>query len=44
PFQVVIGDKGLAEGVVEVKTRKDGVKLKMPPAQVAAHLTRTQTS
>jgi hypothetical protein len=30
--------------VVEVKTRKDGVKLKLPPAQVAAHLTRIQTS
>ena len=44
PFQVVVGDKGLAEGVVEVKTRKDGVKLKLPPAQVAAHLTRTQAS
>src|SRR5215813_7128345 len=42
PFQVVVGDKGLAEGGVEVKTRKDGVKLKLPPAQVAAHLIRTQ--
>ena len=24
PFQVVVGDKGLAEGVVEIKTRKTG--------------------
>ena len=44
PFQVVVGDKGLAEGVVEVKTRKDGVKLKLPPAQVAAHLLRIQAN
>jgi hypothetical protein len=29
---------------VEVKTRKDGVKLKLPPAQVTAHLIRIQTS
>jgi hypothetical protein len=29
---------------VEVKTRKDGMKLKLPPAQVAAHLTRTQAN
>ena len=44
PFQVVVGDKGLAEGVVEVKTRKDGIKLKLPPEQVAAHLLRIQAS
>jgi len=42
PFQVIVGDKGLAEGVVEVKTRKDGVKLTLPPTQAAAHLIRTQ--
>jgi prolyl-tRNA synthetase len=42
PFQVVIGDKGLAEGVVEVKARKDGVKLKLPPMEVVAHLLRMQ--
>jgi hypothetical protein len=29
---------------VEVKTRKDGIKLKLPPAQVVAHLTRTQAT
>jgi hypothetical protein len=29
---------------VEVKTRKDGMKLKLPPAQVTAHMTRTQTN
>jgi prolyl-tRNA synthetase len=40
PFQVVVGDKGLAEGMVELKTRKDGIKLKLPPARVAAHLVR----
>jgi prolyl-tRNA synthetase len=42
PFQVVVGDKSLAEGVVEVKTRKDGMKVKLPPAQVSAHLAQTQ--
>ena len=44
PFQIVVGDKGLAEGVVEVKTRKDGVKLKLPPAHVTAHLLQLRTN
>lgn len=39
PFQIAIGDKGLAEGVVEIKTRKDGVKLKLSPTHVVGHLT-----
>jgi prolyl-tRNA synthetase len=34
PFQVVVGDKGLAEGVLEIKTRKTGEKIKVVPADV----------
>ena len=44
PFQVAIGDKGLAEGVVEIKTRKDGMKLKLPPANVVDYLTGARPS
>ncbi|HEY7128875.1 MAG TPA: proline--tRNA ligase [Nitrospira sp.] len=36
PYQVIIGDKGLTEGLLEVKTRKTGVKTKLPPADVSA--------
>lgn len=38
PYQVVVGDKGLAEGTVEVKTRKTGEKIKLAPADVPAAL------
>ena len=31
PFQVTIGPRGLAQGVVEIKERKTGVKQEMPP-------------
>jgi prolyl-tRNA synthetase len=34
PYQVVVGEKGLAEGMVEVKTRKTGDKVKVSPADV----------
>jgi prolyl-tRNA synthetase len=34
PYQVIVGDKGLAEGLVEVKTRKTGAKTKLAPADV----------
>jgi prolyl-tRNA synthetase len=43
PFQIVIGDKGLAEGLIELKTRKDGVKVKLPPTQMVDHLLRIKT-
>jgi prolyl-tRNA synthetase len=36
PYQVIIGDKGLAEGLLEIKTRKTGVKTKLSPADVSA--------
>jgi len=38
PFQVVVGDKGLAEGVVEVKVRRFGVKTRVAPAELLPHL------
>jgi prolyl-tRNA synthetase len=45
PFQVVVGDKGLADGVVEVKTRKSGEKVRVRPSELIAHLrTQSQTS
>ncbi|MEQ1795452.1 MAG: His/Gly/Thr/Pro-type tRNA ligase C-terminal domain-containing protein, partial [Nitrospira sp.] len=38
PFQVVVGDKGLAEGVIEVKVRRTGVKTRVAPAELIQHL------
>lgn len=38
PFQVVVGDKGLAEGVVEVKVRRTGEKSRVAPADLITHL------
>jgi prolyl-tRNA synthetase len=43
PFQIVIGDKGLAEGLIELKSRKDGLKVKLPPTQMIGHLLRIKT-
>ena len=34
PYQVIVGDKGLAEGLLEVKTRKTGVKTKLSPPEI----------
>jgi prolyl-tRNA synthetase len=34
PFHLVIGDKGLAQGQVELKTRRTGAVTKLPPAEV----------
>ena len=34
PYQVIVGDKGLAEGLLEVKSRKTGVKTKLAPTDV----------
>jgi prolyl-tRNA synthetase len=34
PYQVIVGDKGLAEGVLEVKSRNTGVKTKLAPTDV----------
>jgi prolyl-tRNA synthetase len=38
PYRVTIGPKGLAEGVVEVVRRRDGVVEKMAPDAVVGHL------
>jgi prolyl-tRNA synthetase len=38
PFQIVIGDKGLADNVVEIKVRRSGVKSRVAPSDVVAHL------
>ncbi|MBI3355781.1 MAG: proline--tRNA ligase [Nitrospirae bacterium] len=38
PFQVVVGDKGLADGVVEVKIRRSGAKSRVAPSNIIAHL------
>ncbi len=38
PFQIVIGDKGLADGIVEIKIRKGGNKSRMAPDDLVAHL------
>jgi prolyl-tRNA synthetase len=38
PFQVVVGDKGLADGVVEVKVRRSSVKSRVAPSDLVAHL------
>ena len=38
PFQVIVGDKGLADGVVEVKVRKSGAKSRVAPSDIIAHL------
>jgi prolyl-tRNA synthetase len=34
PYQVIVGDKGLAEGLLEIKTRKTGIKTKLSPTEI----------
>jgi prolyl-tRNA synthetase len=34
PYQVIVGDKGLAEGLLEVKSRNTGVKTRLAPNDV----------
>jgi prolyl-tRNA synthetase len=36
PYQVIVGDKGLAEGLFEVKHRSTGVKTKIASAGIPA--------
>jgi len=36
PYHVIVGDKGLAEGLLEVKPRKTGLKTKLAPAGIPA--------
>lgn len=43
PFQIVIGDKGLADGIVEVKIRRSGIKSRIAPADLVVHLRKLST-
>ena len=43
PFQIVIGDKGLADGVVEIKIRRTGIKSRIAPDDLIAHLRQLST-
>ncbi len=43
PFQIVVGDKGLADGIVEMKIRRDGTKSRVAPGDLVAHI-RTRCS
>jgi prolyl-tRNA synthetase len=36
PYQVIVGDKGLAEGLLEVKSRHTGLKTKIAPPGIPA--------
>lgn len=38
PLQVIVGDKGLADGVVEIKVRKTGAKSRVAPSDLVNHL------
>ena len=38
PFQIVIGDKGLADGVAEIKIRRTGIKSRIAPGELVVHL------
>jgi prolyl-tRNA synthetase len=39
PYRVTVGPKGLADGVVEVVRRRDGIVDKLAPDAVVGHLT-----
>src|SRR5712692_7421482 len=41
PYQVVVGEKGLKEGQIELKERRTGTVTKLAPAAVAARLTES---
>ncbi|MDF0645937.1 MAG: proline--tRNA ligase [Nitrospira sp.] len=38
PYQLIVGEKGLASGTVEMKTRRTGEKLKLAPIDVSGTL------
>jgi prolyl-tRNA synthetase len=38
PFQLVVGDKGLADGVVEIKVRRTGVKTRIALSEIISRL------
>ena len=42
PFQVIVGDKGLADGIVEVKIRRNGAKSRIAPTELVPTLKNLQ--
>jgi prolyl-tRNA synthetase len=38
PYQIVIGDKGLAQGAIEIKERRTGAVTRLPPDNVLEHV------
>jgi prolyl-tRNA synthetase len=40
PFQVVVGKRGVADGIAEVKDRETGERVSVPLAEVAAHVVK----
>ena len=44
PFQVIVGDKGLTEGLLEVKIRKTAEKIKLAPAGIPAKILQLAAS
>lgn len=38
PFRIAIGGRGLQEGIVELKTRRDGTVVKVPLGEVVTHV------
>jgi prolyl-tRNA synthetase len=40
PFQVVVGKRGVADGIAEVKDRATGERVSVPLAEVAAHVVK----
>ena len=44
PFQVIVGDKGLSERVLEVKIRNTGEKIKIAPAEIPAKVLQLASS
>ena len=44
PYHVTIGDKGLAQGMIEIKDRRTGEVVKIEPSPVTAYLTKQLSS
>jgi prolyl-tRNA synthetase len=43
PYQVVVGKKGVAEGIVEIKDRATGERMSVPVDAAVAHMVATVT-
>jgi prolyl-tRNA synthetase len=44
PFQVIVGDKGLAEGLLEIKMRNTGQKIKAAAAEIPGKILQLSSS